>query len=168
MHCVRAIELFHTNDKRFGIPGTLEKYTEVMDHFLSEANYIVLISDDEDIQTEDQTFFGGAGCTRDLLGVRRVIDVAQHRMHSFGVIFVSKINFLAGRNLFKALVLSKPQIWTSQTYREETAKLCLEVGRLLCKNGLMCPDPATIELDVDVGQSVVTVQASERSATVPI
>lgn len=29
----------------------------------------------------------------------------------------------------------------------------------------MCTDSATIELDVDVGQSVVTVQASRRSAT---
>lgn len=106
MYCVRTIELFHTTNELFRSPGALEKNAEIRDDCLAKTSNIVLIGDDEDVQTEDQAFFGGAGGIRDLLGVGQVVHVAHHRMHSSGISIVSKINFLAGRNLSKASVLS--------------------------------------------------------------
>jgi hypothetical protein len=78
MNRIRATQLLHALGELIGLPGALKIVGEIRNDFLTEASDIVLVGNDEDVHTEDQTFLERAGL---FLVIRQVVDVAQrHRI----------------------------------------------------------------------------------------
>lgn len=77
-------------------------------------------------------------------------------MDSLRIIIVSEVDFLAGRDLSTASVLTSEDR-TQTTYWEQASESHHEVARLLRKDSLVCIYLSTIELDGDVRQSVAVV-----------
>lgn len=80
MNRIRATQLLHALGELVGLPGALKIVGEIRNDFLTEASDIVLVGNDEDVHTEDQTFLERAGL---FLVIRQVVDVADHGMDSF-------------------------------------------------------------------------------------
>ena len=145
----------HTLDKLCGFPSPVEKFEEVRDDLRAQAGDVVLVGDDEDVHTEDQVFVGRVAF-RDLLGVRQVIDVADHSVNSFGIIVVTEVDIFASGDLSRLSVLCwRDQVW--ETYWKQAGKSFAEVSRLVREDSLVCEDMLAVEFDSDVGQITVAV-----------